>query len=158
MSGQGLCVRTGLAVGQLHIYCCCAIRCACACVPVCLQKEKGEGKRRELQSHLTRLQQMMTEEKTRRKAQELEQGWKVGANRAAAAVAAAGATAAAAAAAALPPPLAARRQEAAAAHAPAAMLFGAALHLPACMLSLTSKYKQTEHLAGCRNGHPAQYS
>jgi hypothetical protein len=44
-----------------------------------LQKEKGEGKRRELQSHLTRLQQMMTEEKTRRKAQELEQGWKVGA-------------------------------------------------------------------------------
>lgn len=43
-----------------------------------LQKEKGEGKRRELQSHLTRLQQMMSEEKTRRKAKELEQGWKVG--------------------------------------------------------------------------------
>lgn len=41
------------------------------------QKEKGEGKRRELQSHLTRLQQMMTEEKTRRKTKELEQSWKV---------------------------------------------------------------------------------
>lgn len=41
-----------------------------------MRKEKGEGKRRELQSHLTRLQQMMTEEKTRRKAAELEQGWK----------------------------------------------------------------------------------
>jgi len=49
----------------------------CSCL-LYLQKEKGEGKRRELQSHLTRLQQMMTEEKTRRKAKELEQGWKVG--------------------------------------------------------------------------------
>lgn len=45
---------------------------------VWLQREKGEGKRRELQSQLSRLQQMMTEEKTRRKAKELEQGWKVG--------------------------------------------------------------------------------
>lgn len=42
-----------------------------------LQKEKREDKRRELQSQLTRLQQAMTEEKTRRKAKELEQGWKV---------------------------------------------------------------------------------
>lgn len=50
---------------------------ACCCSCCAAQKEKGEGKRRELQSHLTRLQQMMAEEKTRRKAKELEQGWKV---------------------------------------------------------------------------------
>lgn len=63
----GTCNHHGTA-GLSALCCCCR----------CLQKEKGEGKRRELQSHLTRLQQMMSEEKTRRKAKELEQGWKVG--------------------------------------------------------------------------------
>jgi hypothetical protein len=42
-----------------------------------LQKEKSEGKRRELQAQLTRLQQQLNDEKVRRKSKQLEQEWKV---------------------------------------------------------------------------------
>jgi hypothetical protein len=43
-----------------------------------LQKEKREGKRRELQAQVTRLTQAISDEKSRRKSKALEQGWKVG--------------------------------------------------------------------------------
>jgi hypothetical protein len=42
-----------------------------------LQKEKSEGKRREIQGQLTRLQQQLNDEKVRRKSKQLEQEWKV---------------------------------------------------------------------------------
>eukprot|EP00878_Enallax_costatus_P016274 GHUV01017071.1.p1 GENE.GHUV01017071.1~~GHUV01017071.1.p1 ORF type:complete len:227 (+),score=81.86 GHUV01017071.1:193-873(+) len=42
-----------------------------------LKKEKREGKRRELQAQLTRLQQQLSDEQSRRRSEQLEKGWKV---------------------------------------------------------------------------------
>ncbi|WIA41240.1 hypothetical protein OEZ86_004852 [Tetradesmus obliquus] len=41
-----------------------------------LKKEKSEGKRRELQAQMTRLQQQLNDESVRRKSKQLEQEWK----------------------------------------------------------------------------------
>jgi len=43
-----------------------------------LQKEKRESKKREIQAEITRIEQRLRDEKTRRKKSELEKGWKVG--------------------------------------------------------------------------------
>lgn len=42
-----------------------------------LQKEKREGKRRDIQAQLTRLQQQLSDEKSRRRAEQLDKSWKV---------------------------------------------------------------------------------
>jgi hypothetical protein len=44
----------------------------------CLQKEKSEGRRRDLQAQLTRMEQQLRQESVRRKKTEVEAGWKVG--------------------------------------------------------------------------------